>query len=81
MSLLLSLPQKYIALNVLIWDQTQGCQMGVRVDTTKPPAGAPIVAMELLNKHIQNCCLGLSWEVVAAKVAFTPEKVTHPWFR
>ena len=45
LSPLLSLPGKYITLDAPVWDQTQGYQMGVRVDITTPAAGAPIVAI------------------------------------
>ena len=30
---------------------------------------------------MQNCSLRFSWEADATKVAFAPEKVSHPWFK
>ena len=45
LSLLLSSPRRYIALDAPVWDQTQGYQMGVRVHTTTLPARVSIVAV------------------------------------
>ena len=45
LSPLLSSPRRYIALDTPVWNQTQGYQTGVRVDTTTLSAGVPIVAI------------------------------------
>ena len=37
---LLSSLRRYVAIDASVWDQTQGYQMGVRVDTTTLPGGA-----------------------------------------
>ena len=59
LSLFLNSPQRHIALDAPVWDETQGYQVEVKVYTTTPPAGEPIVAISLLNRHMQNCVCGL----------------------
>ena len=80
LSLYLSSPQNYITLDALVLNQTQNYQMGFQVYTTTPPAGSHLVAMKLLNKLMQKCCLRSSWEAYASKAAFTPEETILKYF-